>query len=76
MITIHNIQNFLNILKKTDPELQNISIKYDEIHAKKIALARVSESGTIQILTDYLTLKEMNQFLRGYYFKLINKFKN
>lgn len=76
MITINSIENFLNILKKTDPELQNVSINYDTMHAKKIALARVSESGTIETLTDYLTLKEMNQFLRGYYFKLINKFNN
>lgn len=75
MITIKDIENFLNILKKADDELQNVSIKYDEIHAKKIALAKVSESGTIETLTDYLTLKEMNQFLRGYYFKSIDRFE-
>lgn len=75
MITIEHIQNFLNNLKKDNQELKNVIIDYDTINGKKIALARKIESGQIRIMTDYLTLKEMNQFLRGYYFKSIDRFE-
>lgn len=75
MITIKDIENFLNYLKKDNQELQNVIIDFDTITGKKIALARKIESGQIRIMTDYLTLKEMNQFLRGYYFKSIDRFE-
>lgn len=75
MITIKHIKNFLNDLKKDNQELQNIIIDYDTINGKKIALARKIELGQIRVMTDYLTPRQMNQFLRGYYFKSIDRFE-
>lgn len=75
MITIEHIQNFLNNLKKDNQELKNVIIDYETINGKKIALARKIESGQIRVMTDYLTSRQMNQFLRGYYFKSIDRFE-
>lgn len=75
-ITIQNIENLLNYLKERNQELNDIFIDFaDQRCGKRIALAkRLQNSTGIRIVTDYLTVQEMNQFLRGYLFKSSNKF--
>jgi hypothetical protein len=66
-----HVQNALDSFKKENPELQDFTLQWaDKRLGKKVAL--VNKLGHIQ--TDFMTLTEMNQFLRGYYFKSTNKF--
>jgi hypothetical protein len=76
-LKIENLNNFLNNLKKTNPELEKLHFDWADARCgKRIALASTGEFGAIHIKTDYITLPEMQQLLRGYMFKAENRFNN
>tara|TARA_R110000868_G_C10972986_1_gene771162 strand:+ start:48287 stop:48805 length:519 start_codon:yes stop_codon:yes gene_type:complete len=67
-LTIEHIKNQLESLGSLNPKLKDIIIHRGEA-SPKIALAVRESKGTIKTITDFLTLGEMQQFLRGYMFK-------
>jgi len=70
-----SLNNFLDYLKKENPELENFIFEpADGRIGKKWALARKNDV-CISIKSDFLTYKEMNQLLRGYQLKAENRFK-
>jgi len=73
-LTIENLKNQLEHNIKTSPELKGITIQTSDARiGKKVALGRLGESGSLNILTDFITYQEMQQFLRGYLFKATNR---
>lgn len=73
---LQDIQNSLDTFKKECPELKDCFFYHAETgNAKSVALAEKRDLGTISTKTEFLTYGEMHQFLRGYYFKSINKFE-
>jgi hypothetical protein len=69
------LNSFLNQIKKLCPEVnENYFIKISEDgRSNKFAIAEQLET-SIKVKTDFLTYSEMNQFLRGYYYKAENVF--
>lgn len=61
--------------------LINYFIKKDEIKGKKVALAKKTyyingDFYSYQLKSDFMTPKEMQQFLRGYLFGIEKRFEN
>lgn len=76
-LTIENLKNQLEHNVKASPELKGITIHTSDARlGKKVALGRIGERGSLNILTDFITYSEMQQFLRGYLFKATNRLNN
>ena len=75
-ITKQDVQNHLDNLKISNPELKDLILDNADVRCgKRIALAKVGDNGALFVKTDYLTYSEMNQFLRGYSMKADNRLK-
>lgn len=76
-LTLQNLKNQLEHNVKTSPELKGVIICTSDARiGKKVALGRKGELGSLNVLTDYVSYSEMQQFLRGYLFKATNRFNN
>jgi hypothetical protein len=67
-LTKENLENVLTHLKGKRVGLEKVFFdQADSRCGNRVALARnVNDLGGIEILTDYLSLKEMHAFLLGY----------
>lgn len=73
--TLKNINNFLDYLKKGNPELKNTFLFESGVH-KRFCIAKKLSFGSLETLTEFLSIEEMNQFLKGYMFKAQKIIKN
>lgn len=75
-LKIEDLENALNWAKKSSPELKGIEIySANKGRNLKVSLARI-KPGSVNAITDFLSLSDMNQFLRGYIYKSENRLEN
>lgn len=68
--TAKHIQEFLDYLKKDNPELEDVILyPADARCGRRVALARMKDGGVIDTLTEFMPHAEIHQFLQGYMFK-------